>query len=125
MKSTSRRKDELRGPPAPRRCREEYDLLKRRLRALGYVCMGSLIRRRLACGKPSCACRRDASKRHGPYHQWSWKISGRTQSRVLTAPLARLYREGIRNHRRLDQIIDQMRTLSLRAFEAAADRGEP
>lgn len=105
-----------------RRYRGEYALLKRRLQTLGFVCIGTLLRRRFSCGKPSCACRRDPSKRHGPYYLWTCTLSGRTQSRLLSASLARLYREGIRNHRRLDKIIDAMRRVSLRAFDEAKAR---
>lgn len=109
-------------PAAMRRYRREYDLLKRGLQALGYVCIGTLMCRRFACGKASCACRRAPSKRHGPYYLWTCKLSGRTRSRLLNESLARLYREGIRNHRRLDEIIDQMRRVSLQAFDAAKAR---
>lgn len=41
-----------------RRFQEPYDRLKAELAGLGYVCQGTITRRYLPCGKPSCACLR-------------------------------------------------------------------
>jgi len=101
------------------RYRDRYEKLKAKLRDLGYVCLGSITRRWLTCGKSSCICHRDPSQRHGPYYHWTRKIRGRTQSRMLDERLARLYEEGIRNHRRLDAVVEKMREVSLLAFQAA------
>lgn len=46
-------------------------------------------------------------------------MGGKTQSRMLPESLVRLYREGIRNHRKLDRVIKQMQEISLLVFEAA------
>lgn len=105
-------------PDALRRYRQEYQRLKRQLQALGYVCLGSITRRWITCGNPACACHRDPDRRHGPYYQWTRKIGGRTETRMLDESLVRLYQEGIRNHHRLDAILDKMREVSLAAFEA-------
>ena len=99
--------------------RKRYEALKAKLRALGYICRGSISRPWLTCGKPSCACHSDPAQRHGPYTYWTRKVGGKTQSRMLDDPLARLYEEGIRNHRKLDLLIEQMGELSLLAFQAA------
>lgn len=101
------------------RYRDRYEKLKAKLRGLGYVCLGSITRRWLTCGKPSCICHRDPSRRHGPYYHWTRKVRGRTQSRMLDERLARLYEEGIRNHRSLDALVEKMREVSLLAFQAA------
>ena len=103
---------------ALRQYRRQYDRLKAKLRDLGYVCVGSITRSWLKCGKPSCVCHQDPARRHGPYYYWTRKVAGRTQSRILDAPLRRLYEDGIRNHRRLDALIERMRELSLLAFQA-------
>jgi len=111
-------------PDALRRYRQEYQRLKRQLQALGYVCLGSITRRWITCGNPACACHRDPDRRHGPYYQWTRKIGGRTQTRMLDESLVRLYQEGIRNHHRLDAILDKMREVSLAAFEAVKIRSK-
>ena len=101
------------------RYRNRYEKLKAKLRDLGYVCLGSITCRWLTCGKPSCICHRDPSRRHGPYYHWTRKLRGRTQSRMLDESLARLYQQAIRNHQTLDAIIQKMQELSLLAFQAA------
>lgn len=104
---------------ALRRYRREYEHLKRQLRSVGYICLGSVTQRWLTCGTPSCACHRDPERRHGPYYQWTRKVNGRTEARMLDESLVRLYKEGIRNHQRLDAIVKKMQEVSLAAFEAA------
>lgn len=99
--------------------RTPYELLKTKLRDLGYVCVGSITRQRLTCGKPSCACHQDRNRRHGPYTYWTRKVAGRTETRLLDGSLVPLYRQGIRNHRKLDALIERMREVSLAAFQAA------
>ncbi len=101
------------------RCRREYERLKKQLRRMGFVCLGSITKRWLPCGKSSCVCHRDRRRRHGPYYYWTRKLAGRTEGRMLPESLVRLYREGIQNHRRLDVIIKKMREVSLLAFQAA------
>ena len=104
---------------ALRRYRRRYERLKAKLRDLGYVCVGSITRSWLTCGKPSCICHRDRARRHGPYYYWTRKVAGRTQSRMLDESLLHLYEQGIRNHRKLDALIERMRELSLLAFQDA------
>lgn len=109
---------------ALRRYRQEYQRLKRQLQALGYICLGSITRRWITCGNLACACHRDPDRRHGPYYQWTRKVGGRTQTRMLNESLVRLYQEGIRNHRRFDAILEKMREVSLAAFEAVKIRSK-
>ncbi len=108
-------------PPsaALRRYRQEYARVKQQLRSVGYICLGSITQRWLTCGTPSCVCHRDPARRHGPYYQWTRKINGRTETRMLDESLIRLYQDGIRNHQRLDAIVQKMQEVSLKAFEAA------
>lgn len=93
---------------------EAYEDLKRALQGLGYVRPGSLVRRFMPCGKPSCRCMGDPPALHGPYYQWSFKIRGRTVTARLTVTQARLCREWIANHRSLRAIVRKMEALSLK-----------
>lgn len=104
---------------ALRRYQQEYQRLKRHLEDVGYICLGSITQRWMTCGTPSCACHRDPKRRHGPYYQWTRKVGGRTEARWLDDSLVQLYQEGIRNHQRLDAIVEKMRAVSLNAFGAA------
>jgi len=42
-------------------------LLRRVARLAEVAVPGTLVESRLRCGKPSCACRRDPDRKHGPY----------------------------------------------------------
>src|SRR5438309_843504 len=68
-----------------RHYRREYARLKARLRAVGFICEGSLVERWMQCGKPNCACASDRARQHGPYFQLSWKEKSKTLSRRLPA----------------------------------------
>jgi hypothetical protein len=107
-----------------RRYRQEYERLKRQLRSVGYICLGSVSQRWLTCGTSSCACHFDPKRRPGPYYQWTRKVNGRTEARMLDASLVRLYQEGIQNHQRLAAIVKKMQAVSLTAFEAAKIRAK-
>jgi len=45
--------------------------------------VGSVVRQYMFCGKPSCACHRDAKKKHGPYYYLSSKEEGKSRYRYL------------------------------------------
>ena len=109
------------GPPRAslRAYARRYARLKAQLRALGFICLGSLRERWFTCGKPGCRCQQHPAQPHGPYYHWTRKVAGRTEGRILSAGGAPLYRQGIRNHRRLDTLLAQMREVSLLAFQAA------
>ncbi len=97
------------------RFEQKYRRLGAELQEIGYISRGSLVVRETSCGKPSCHCMADPPQRHGPYHQWSRAIAGKTVSRRLDTHEAALYREWIANRRRLEQIISQMEEISASA----------
>lgn len=99
------------------RYEHEYRSLAAELAEIGYIMSGSLVVRETTCGKPNCRCQGDPPRRHGPYHQWSRAIAGKTVSRRLGAHEADLYREWIANRRRLEGIVSQMEKVSVAAGE--------
>jgi hypothetical protein len=121
MPRPSRKKPAL---PAPRlqQCAERYATLKAELQGLGFVCVGSVQRRYLECGKASCGCRADAANRHGPYHYWTRKIRGRTVSVLLTDAELPLYQGWVANSRTLDRLVRAMRRVSARAVAVTTRR---
>ena len=60
------------------------------------------------CGKASCACRTDASKRHGPYTHVSYRADGRTQSYNVTAELTEAVAEGVAAWERFQEIAREL-----------------
>jgi len=98
-----------------RACEDEYALIKARIQEIGFICMGSLVKRWTVCGKPNCRCSRDPDERHGPYYQLTWKEAGVTVTRRLPPEHAHLYETWIANRHRLDDLLSQMQRVSARA----------
>jgi len=98
------------------RCQADYEAAKAHLLSVGFTCEGSLVERFTSCHKPNCRCQ-DPEHRHGPYYQLSWKESGKTVSKLISADEAVRYQEWIANRRRLESALDEMRDLSRRAGE--------
>lgn len=89
------------------------------LAELGFALPGTLIERRMSCGKPSCRCQADPPQLHGPYHQWTRTVDGKTVTRNLTEDQVALYGPWFDNAKRLRSLVNELRELSLRAFERA------
>jgi hypothetical protein len=92
----------------------QFEALKREVLKLGFVRPGSLVRRFMPCGNPSCRCMADPPQLHGPYYQWSQKVGGKTHSIRLSEQQARLCADWIKNHKRLRKLVRQMERLSLK-----------
>jgi hypothetical protein len=108
MPPSSARLDELR-----RRHRD----LARQILDLGLVSQGSVVLRHTYCRTPGCRCHADPPQPHGPYWQWTRHNSGKTITRRLTEPQARLYQEWIANRRRLAGIVAEMEKVCEQAAE--------
>ena len=78
--------------------RRRIAALKRNLAPFDYVCSGTLQRRMLPCGNPTCRCKRDAAARHGPYTYWGRRQGGRLVQMLLAPEEAGIIRAAIRNH---------------------------
>ncbi len=97
--------------------KQRYETLKRAVGDVGLLRRGSLVRRFMPCGKPSCRCQATPPQLHGPYYQWTRKVRGKTVTVRLTAPQAERVRDWIENGRQLDKIVVGMEKLSLRMTE--------
>ena len=83
--------------------------------SIGFTATGTVLQVRTVCGSPGCACHADPGKRHGPYWQYTRKISNKTITRRLTPAQAALYAEWISNDRALRDLLAQMQLLSDKA----------
>jgi len=92
--------------------------LAQQLSNVEFIWSGTITKRFLTCGKPSCACHADPDARHGPYYYWTTKKAGKTVSRTLTEQQAALLEQWIENRRKLEHILDAMKKLSQEAYEA-------
>ena len=62
----------------------QYRELAAQLADIGFIATGTVIQRSTRCGTPGCGCHADPPRLHGPYHQWTTKIAGKTLTRRLT-----------------------------------------
>lgn len=96
---------------------ERYEALKRQVAGVPPIRRGSVVRRFMPCGRPGCRCQANPPQLHGPYYQWTRKVQGKTVTVRINQAQARLLREWIKNARRLDGLVRQMESLSLRLTE--------
>jgi hypothetical protein len=99
--------------------RRERDRIAARLAEAGFALPGTLLERHKACGKPGCRCQADPPRLHGPYHQWTRKIAGKTVTRRLTGEQVEIYGPWFDQARQLRDLLDQLEKLSLHIFEQA------
>ena len=71
-----------------------------------------LTERMTRCGHPGCRCHADPPRLHGPYHQWTRKIGGKTVTRILTDDQLADYQPWSGNQRRLRALVAELETLS-------------
>ncbi len=101
-----------------------FQQLKRKLERLEYFCKGTVLKRRMKCGKAQCACRRDPARRHGPYFEWTYKAKGKTVNVTLTPETAPLYAAASQQYRKLKALLNRLERLSLTALHAQARRAQ-
>jgi hypothetical protein len=89
------------------------------------VLPGSVVIRRMPCGKPGCACKADPAALHGPYIQWTRSVEGRTITRWLTPDQLERYRPWFDNARRLKDLIAKLEVASIQAFESTEGKSRP
>jgi hypothetical protein len=104
------------------RYRELKQEFRQELEDVGFISVGSLSTTYHTCGNPNCRCHQDPDKRHGPYHYWTRKVKGRTVTVTLKPAQVPLYRQGIENNRRLENLLQEMRRISAEAISDAANK---
>jgi hypothetical protein len=102
-----------------------YHDLTRQILELGLISQGSVVLRHTTCRTSGCRCHADPPQPHGPYWQWTRYDSGKTITRRLTEPQARLYQEWIANRRRLAGIIAEMEKVGQQAAEILLKQLQP
>jgi hypothetical protein len=89
----------------------------------GFALPGTLVERRMRCGKPGCRCASDPTALHGPYFSWTRKVNGKTVTRLLSAAQMERYRDWFANARRIRELAGELEALSLEIAESAEDWG--
>ena len=86
---------------------------------------GSVVVRRMRCGKPNCACKADPPRLHGPYTQWTRTVAGKTVTRTLTDEQLARYQPWFDNNRLLKDLIAKLEIASLHAVKTADELAAP
>jgi hypothetical protein len=91
---------------------QRFQELKRGLDQLEYFCKGTVLKRRMKCGKAHCACASDPDKRHGPYFELSYKANGKTVNVKLSPEATPLYKAASLQYRKLKTLLNRLEKLS-------------
>jgi hypothetical protein len=105
----------MRPSQAIQRKQTRYAKLTKRLARLGYVLQGTIHERRIVLPHPDHPKK---ERTFGPYYQWTFKREGKSVTVNLTPGRAKLVAQAIRNHRRLEAILQAMRAISREILEA-------
>lgn len=112
--------------PQPRKSSaQRFAELKQELLELEYACQGTVLARKMRCGKAACACHTDPAKRHGPYWEWTYKSQGKTVNVRLSAAAGPLYAAAVEQHRKFKSLLRQLEAVSRTALAALAKQAEP
>ena len=96
------------------RMKKRYARLTARLAKLGPVLQGTITERTIQRDDPQ---RPGKQKQYGPYYQWTFKRHGKTVTVNLTPSQAKTYQKAIGAHREMEEILQEMRELSLTILE--------
>src|SRR6266567_6905125 len=99
--------------------------LKLELQKLQFFCKGTVLARMMKCGQATCPCHKDASKRHGPYWEWTFKSEGKTVNVRLSPAAGPIYQAAAQQHKQLKAILSRLEKLSHTALANAAKQAEP
>jgi hypothetical protein len=91
---------------------QRFQELKRGLDQLEYFCKGTVLKRRMKCGKAHCGCASDPDKRHGPYFELTYKANGKTVNVKLSPEAAPLYKAASLQYRKLKTLLNRLEKLS-------------
>jgi len=89
---------------------KRFEELKAGLSDLGLILQGTITERVIQRDDPK---QEGKTKAYGPYYQWTFKKEGKTVTQNLTGQQAEQYQKAIENHRTMEAMIQEMRTLSL------------
>lgn len=99
-------------PTALERHTQRFLEVRRGLEQIDCFCKGTVLKRMMKCGKAQCACASDATKRHGPYFELTYKANGKTVNVKLSPEAAPLYRAAAQQYRKLKTLLNRLDKLS-------------
>lgn len=95
-----------------------------RLPEVGEVIRGTVVERRMRCGKASCRCQTDPGARHGPYLLLMTTVGrGRTRTLLLPPGEVAWVRAAVRRYRRVKDLLEAISEANWELLQARARRG--
>jgi hypothetical protein len=110
-------------PQEKQKLLHRYKDLQNQLSSIGFICNGTVMSLHRKCGKPNCGCNENEQMQHGPYHIWTRKEKGKTVTRSLSENQARQCSLYIKNFRKMEAIIEEMKNISIRMVEGKNSAG--
>ena len=110
--------------PPRKSAADRFFELQPELQKLHFFCKGTVIARMMKCGQPACPCHQDASKRHGPYWEWTYKLAAKTVNVRLNPVAGPIYKTASQQYHLLKSILRRMEKLSHTALANTAKQAE-
>ena len=108
----------LQSKRAVQRARERIQAIRASLAGFELLCSGTLSKRMMKCGKPTCRCATDPDARHGPYFEWAHMRAGKPTHRYVTAQQAPVLRQAIANYRVVKKLLEEWEVNTERLIDA-------
>ena len=96
---------------------KKINSLKDELASIEYILRGSIKKVFNKCGKKECICHRDPDKFHGPYYHFTKKVKGKTTGKHYSKEEAEFLEPYLKKYNRVNEIIQEISTLSDNAIE--------
>jgi len=100
--------------PPQQNLKKRYAQLTDQLSGMGLVLPGTITERTII-GQASK--KQMDRKKYGPYYQWTRKVNGKTITVNLSKAQVDLFRKAIDNNRKSEQILSEMRQISIQRLE--------
>ena len=101
----------------PKQLLDKFEKQKRKLLSVGVFRKGTISKRWMPCGNPSCKCHSDKQKRHGPYYWWTTKVKGKTKAIFVRKESLDEAKSYLKNYKELKKIIFELSQLSERIVQ--------
>ena len=85
--------------------------------SIDIIVPGTISKRTKVCGRANCKCAKDPDFRHGPYYEWTRRKNGHYFHSVVSPDKAKELERGIKNHRKVQKLLDKWRVESSRVLE--------
>lgn len=99
--------------------------IKAELARLGRLRPGNLSRQYNVCGNPTCRCKADPPRKHGPYYQLSYTWQGRSRTEFVRREDLAAVRQQVRNYQRLRALVEKWIAAEIDQTHADRRHGRP